>query len=123
MVTPANVTPERGRLSINLPRPLWIGVATALLVVMAARLRLGVPLYRRHLAIRAIDRAGGIIFTRRTAPEFLRRWLSVDQIMRFDEVERIVNLPPRTNDAALVDVGWLDSLKEQRALPRLKIRR
>ncbi len=57
--TDAN-TPELPRVSIRLPRPLWMGFATAVLVVLAIGLGVAVPIYRQHLAIREIKRLGGL---------------------------------------------------------------
>ena len=43
--------PELRRFSIRLPRPLWIGLAAIVLVVVAVGLRVGVPIYRQQVAL------------------------------------------------------------------------
>jgi hypothetical protein len=43
--------PKPGHHSIRLPRPLWIGVATGVLVIVALSLRFGIPTYRQRAAI------------------------------------------------------------------------
>jgi hypothetical protein len=47
-------TPEPRGLSGRLRRPLWIGVATFLVVVVAVGLRIGVPIYGQLRALAAI---------------------------------------------------------------------
>ena len=65
------ITPEPRRLSIRLPRPLWIGVATAVLVVTAVALQFGMPIYRRYVATREIERVGGLVTTFGSSPAWL----------------------------------------------------
>jgi len=43
---------ELGRFSIRLPRPLWIGLLAASLVVVAAGIQFVVPIWRQQAAIR-----------------------------------------------------------------------
>jgi len=70
------VTPECRRFSIRLPRPLWIGVATVVLIVAAAALHFGAPLYRQHVAVREIEQLGGqIMGTRPRGPSWLRKFV------------------------------------------------
>jgi hypothetical protein len=70
------VTPEPRRFSIRLPRPLWIGLATALLVVVAVGLQLGIPIYRQEVAIREIERRGGSVESYDPVPTWvIRIWL------------------------------------------------
>jgi hypothetical protein len=63
--------PGPRRFSIRLPRPLWIGVAAVLLVVAEAGLRIGVPIYRQHAAVREVKRLGGKVEAERHGPEWL----------------------------------------------------
>lgn len=69
MATTDPTTPESRRFSIRLPRPLWIGLATVVLVVVTIGLQFGVPIYRRHVAIREIERLGGKFETSKGGPE------------------------------------------------------
>jgi ABC-type branched-subunit amino acid transport system permease subunit len=36
-------------MKLRLPRPLWLGIPTALLVVAAVGLPFGLPIYRQHV--------------------------------------------------------------------------
>ena len=64
--------PEPRKFSVQLPRPLWIGLTTVVLVVVAIGLRIGAPIYRQQVAIREIEVLDGSIRTEPTGP----RWLS-----------------------------------------------
>ncbi len=64
--------PEARRVSIRLPRPLWIGLAAAVLVVVAIALQFAMPIYRQQTVIREIERLGGNVQTRPRGPEWLR---------------------------------------------------
>ncbi len=67
--------PEPRRFSIRLPRPLWIGVAIAVLIVLNLLLRVSLPIYRKHLAILEVERVGGFVTTEHTNQDWLRDWL------------------------------------------------
>src|SRR4029077_10762361 len=70
------LTPAPRRVSIRLPRPLWIGVATVVFVIVVVGLRGGVPIYRQARAINEIRKYGGsILDRRRVGPEWLRERL------------------------------------------------
>lgn len=60
------------RFSILLPRPLSIGLAALMLLAVGAALRIGVPIYRKMVAIRAIEAVGGDVYWRRGAPDWVR---------------------------------------------------
>jgi len=72
--------PEPRRFSIGLPRPLWVGVAGVVLVVVAIVL----PIYRQHVAIREIERLGGTVQVRNTCPGWLRPRLADCLVWIFD---------------------------------------
>jgi hypothetical protein len=52
------MTSEPRRYSIEMPRPLWIGVATIVLIVASVGLRIGIPIYRQELAIQKLTDYG-----------------------------------------------------------------
>src|SRR5262245_39738563 len=131
------VSSEPRCFSIRLPRPLWIGLAAIVLVVVAVGLRIGTPIYRQQVAIREIERLNGRVDLRRQAPKWLRDILGDDWAKPFDEVI-VVNLRGmRATDATLglvsrltgVESLWLDHtqvtdaglihLKEMRSLEKL----
>jgi len=68
-------SPEPPRFSIPLPRPLWIFLATVVLVALAAGFVIGRPIYREQKAILEIERVGGKIGDRLPPPEQKRHWL------------------------------------------------
>ncbi len=57
------MTPKPRRFSIRLPRPLWIGLAAAVLVVGALGLGFGVRIWRQYATVQAIERLGGAVGT------------------------------------------------------------
>src|SRR5579864_1082896 len=85
MSATAPLIPDPRRFSIRLPRPLWIGLATVVLVVVAVTLRIGVPIYREQAAIREIERVGGKTERRPVGPEWLRRLVGDEKTLIFDE--------------------------------------
>jgi hypothetical protein len=92
---------ERPRFSIRLPRPLWMGVATVLLVAATVALRVGLPIYRRQEAILEIERLGGYVHFRHEDRKVLRKSLRVRLASLFDDVTDVcLNFTP-TNDASL----------------------
>lgn len=107
MTAPALPEPPQGalgRFSVHLPRPPWIFLATVVLVVVAIGLRIGLPSYRREVAIREIERLGGMVETRKCGPKWLRDWLGDKCIKFFDEVTFVVLDAPDVTDADLVHV-------------------
>src|SRR5258708_4395822 len=83
MAAPDSITPNPRRFSIRLPRPLWIGLATAALVVIAGILRVVIPAYRQQVAIREIRRNRGEVPTERAGPEWLRDSLGDERMKVF----------------------------------------
>lgn len=84
---PADATvSEPRRLSILLPRPLWIFLATVVLVVAAVGLGVGVPVWRQQIAKREIQRLRGLTEVRYDGPEWLRKSLGHEDTRIFDVV-------------------------------------
>jgi hypothetical protein len=80
-------------MSMRLPRPLWILLATVVLVVVAAGLRIELPLYWRQAAVREIERLSGQISYERTGPDWLRNLIGEERMSAFDGIE-YVRFPP-----------------------------
>jgi hypothetical protein len=95
---------------IRLPRPLWIGLATVVLVVVAIGLRIGVPIYRQHVAIREIERLGAYVITSPVGPKWLRARLGNDAMKLFDEVTFVDFRGTRATDATMDHVSCLKSM-------------
>ena len=82
-------TPKPRRFAIRLPRPLWIGAATAVTAIMAVGLRFGLPVYRQQAAVRNVYTTGGWVTTRSGGPDWLRERIGDERMKYFDEVERV----------------------------------
>jgi len=86
---------ESRQLSIRLPRPLWIVIATVALTVTVAGVRIGVPIYQQRCAIDEVAQLGGIMSLRPVGPQWLRQRVSEEWMAVFDEVESIRFQPDR----------------------------
>jgi Leucine Rich repeat len=109
--------PGRRRLSIRVPRPLWIGVAAAVVIVVAVGLRVGLPMYREHVAVAEVERLGGWAFTEPWGPEWLASLLyDIDQDLgdRLDTVSSVCLEGRPATDKTLEQLSWLSGLKELR---------
>jgi hypothetical protein len=97
------INPELRRFSIRLPRPLWIGVATVVLVVVGIALQIGLPIYREYAAIREIERLGGNveIEIQSASP----KWLPLANVVWVG----LAGTP--ATDATVVQTGRLSSLR------------
>src|SRR5262245_18253911 len=114
---PSNYEPRRSSLQI-----WWrvrIGVAAVVAIVVAVLLRVGLPVYRQHVAIREVERVGGNIETSPCGPEWLRSLLPENWLKLIDDVVS-VDLAASTADAdgghefgdsELVRIACLSELK------------
>jgi hypothetical protein len=105
-------TPEPCRRLIRLPRPLWIGVVTVLLIVVALGLRIGIPIYRQQVAIREIQRLGGVVQFRARGPIWLRERIPARFNELFGEVDFVSLSETSATDATLAHLQGLDGLKQ-----------
>ena len=78
---------------MHLPRPLWIGVAAVVLIVASVGLGTFVPYYRQQVALREIERLGGIMKIEPGGPEWLRQRLGNERMKVFDKIETIAFRP------------------------------
>src|SRR5215471_21359642 len=79
-------TPEPRPSSIWLPRPLWIGLAALMLLIVAAGLGLGVPILRQQLALQEIQNLGGLREVRYAGPRWLQQLLGHEMSSILDVV-------------------------------------
>src|SRR5262245_20340396 len=97
MVPIDSVAPERRRLSIRLPHPVWIALGTAALAVVILGLSVCTSIYRTQILIREIEQLGGKCSTKRTLPDWLRDRVGDDVARRFEPVRTVffqdVSLP------------------------------
>ncbi|MGE5194152.1 MAG: leucine-rich repeat domain-containing protein, partial [Deltaproteobacteria bacterium] len=111
MITANPSSPESRRFAITLPRPSWIAIATLVWIIVGVGLRTGLPVYRQHMAIREIERVGGIVETERMSQDWLRDWLGYDGMRRLEKVNRVRIFATPVPDGTLDHVGWLTGLR------------
>jgi len=111
MATTEPITAEPRRFSFCLPRPLWIGLVTAVLVVVAVGLQFGVPIYRQQLALREIERLRGRVVTREGGPAWLRQLVGDTWMTPFDRVVRVDLEHRHVQDSDLASLRWLSDLE------------
>ena len=111
-VAPEPPPAEPRRFSIRVPRPLWIGVAALALVLVAAGLRLGVPVYRQQAAIAKIEILGGQVERHPFGPSWLRRWVDEGRVERFDAVHLVNLADTATHDTDLACLKPFSSITE-----------
>ncbi len=102
------IFPERRQFAAPSAAPLWIGVATIVMVVIAVGQRFGLPIYRQQVAIQEIERLGGVVETQEGGPELLRGWIGDSRMSIFDRVicVRFEGGDP-VPDAGLAELKWL----------------
>lgn len=107
------IAPEPRRISIRLPQPLWIGLAVVVLIGSAIGLQLGLPIYRRHVAIREIERLGGGIYSEYDGPEWLRSWVHNRnrETKVFDKIFSVTFSDREITDSTLAYLKELPGLK------------
>lgn len=106
---PTSPIPGPRRVSLPLPRPLWIGLATGALIVASVGLRIGLPIYRRHVAICRLESAGAVISTYQIRPKWLRELLGPQLTRPF---ERIYQVDLEVLQATDADLAPLRSLPD-----------
>lgn len=77
------------RISIPVPRALWIGIATLLLLLVTCGINVGVPFYRQLTVGLAVQRLGGRIETRSGGPNWVRRIVGSEATAWFGEVAEV----------------------------------
>jgi len=88
-IVTAILSAETRRFSVQFLRPLWIGLAATLLIVVALALFVVLPAHRRQVAIREVAAAGGGISFQDDTPQFLRSLLGDKWIRSFDTVDHV----------------------------------
>ena len=105
------ITPECRHFSIRLPRPLWIGVAAGVLTVAALGLRFEVPIYRKLMVVRNIERLGGLVQRTRGGPNWLQHWAGYPWTRPLDNVPEVSLQRSGATDIDLVHFNELTSLQ------------
>src|SRR6516165_6070854 len=112
------IIPDPRRLSLRLPRPLWIGVAAGALTVAAVGIQVGLPVWQQHVAICEVERAGARVETRPRSPAWLRGVIGDEKMQMFDRVQKVTFTGGR--DILVTDVE-LEPLKELTSLESLSL--
>ncbi len=102
--------PKRFRI----PRPGVLLPIALVLVVIAVGLSVWVPYHREHVAIREIERLGGMVTTEQGGPEWLRDLAGDELMVGFDRVVEVnfVSYPPiADDDLKHLNLSSLGSLK------------
>jgi hypothetical protein len=90
---------------------LWIFVATIVLAIAGVALQFGLRVHRQHVAIREIDRLGGAIRMRNTAPLWLKRLMGDSAKTVFNEAYDAGFLETELQDADLRHFAELTELE------------
>ena len=123
------------RFQVRWPRPLWIGVAALVMIVVSVGMSVGLPVYRRNAALHEIHRLHGSCEVKYNGPRWLQRWLGYERSQTFSgisvvrlggtdfgdgdmkflsglgTVEHVVLFNTRVTDAALSELRKLGPLK------------
>jgi hypothetical protein len=105
------MTLDPRRFSIRLPRPLWIGLFTGVLIVVATGLQIILPIWRQQRAIREIQRLGGRMVIENGGPEWLRARVGDEHMKYFDRVVGADLTVKSVDDSTLRHVAALDNLQ------------
>jgi len=100
---------EPGRFSF--PRPLWIGLAAVVLIVVAIGLQFGLPAYRQQIAIQEIERLGGSVKLQPRGPKWLRSWVGDERMRSFDDVIEVSLAESNATDGTMRHVGRLTKVQ------------
>src|SRR5712672_2036371 len=99
------MTSEPRRLPTGLPRPLSIGIVTAVLIAAAVGLRFGLPSYRQLVFFRDVERLGGHVETRMAGSQWVRDRLGhklTEEL--FDKVIQVNLSQTKATDNTLVNL-------------------
>src|SRR5262245_20153996 len=106
----ANIA-DPSRFVLRLPPPRWIGVATLVLIVVAAGLRISVPIYRQRAAIQEIERAEGKVQFMAGGPDWLRQRIGNERMKYFNEVYEVELVKKEGTDAVLKELHKVPSVR------------
>src|SRR5260370_28508191 len=113
MVSTAPSIPDPRRFSVRLPSAAWIGLATVLVTGVFVGLRISVPIYRHHAAMREIECLGGKAKFRTVhrGPKWLRERVGYDRMARFEPVVGLGLRGTQVTDATLRQISCLTSMQ------------
>src|SRR5215471_5300498 len=120
MATTDSGPSECRRFSIRLPRPLWIGVATVTLIVVAALSAIALPIYRQQATIRDIQLLRGKTQSRQAGPRWLRDRLGYERAELLDKVFFVSLSDTAADDGIVARLNAFPDLEEL-SLSRSKV--
>src|SRR5690348_4460501 len=85
-------------------RPWFLLIALAVLLLGSFIIRALAPFARQYSIVRRIERAGNTVITAPRRPEWIRKWLGVDWVKGYDNVEDIGVVDNAFNDVCLSDI-------------------
>lgn len=100
---------SRRRTSIPVPRPLWMFLATIVLVAATAGLQVAVPVARQLSSVEEIESLGGAAHLTAGGPAWLRSWLRDERLTGFDEFT-VVSLAH--TDASDATIGRMERVAQ-----------
>jgi len=104
---------EPHHLGFRLPRPIGIGLVTLAIVVVGVGLRIGLPMYRQHLAIRETEGVGGEIWgARPVGPVWFREWAGSRFTDLVDEVDTVYIQTAEFTDDGLSKLTGFTTLRQ-----------
>lgn len=90
---------------------MWIGLPAIALIVVAVGLRVGLPIYRQHVAVQEIERLGGTADCVHVGPQWLRDRVGDERMRLFDKVVNVRLSETQATDATLRKINGLTSLR------------
>src|SRR5690242_11293003 len=110
MVATMTSTPDPTTAKPSRP-PRWIPMSLRMFVVILAllcvgsSLSIGVPAYRKHVAIRDVEILGGRVRTRRGGPDWLRQYVEKMRTRAFDTVFGVEFVDTQISDVDLANLA------------------
>jgi len=96
---------------MGLPQPLWIGVASGVLMMAFLGLRYGLPAYQQQLAIHEIRQRDGLVTTRHRGPGWLRDKVGDEWMEVFDDPVEVESFKARFTDTDMANLGQFTTLE------------
>src|SRR5579862_8506264 len=108
---PTPAPSESRRLAIRLPQPLWLGLATLVVIIASLALQFGLPIYRQYVTIREVEALGGLVKTEPGRPQWLRGRLGDEWMQPFDKATAVNLCGTSADDRTLATLQGLTSLR------------